>query len=244
MCGRYTDTKRDKEFLVRMGVAAANATQLEFTPRYNIAPTQEAKIIALGEDGVELRDARWGLIPFWAKDEKIGSSLINARFETVATKPAFRNAYKKQRCLVLADGFYEWRKAAGAKEPIYFRMKEGRQFVFGGLWERWREGERQVDSFCIITVPPNELCSKTHDRMPLIVPENVSAPWLDPKAKQDDVSALLKPYRVDEMEAFAVSKLVNNPRNETARCAEPMATGTLEMELTRAVGLDGAPDRS
>ncbi len=158
MCGRYTDSRRDKAALVRMGIAAAE--QLDFAPRYNIAPTQNASIVAQREIGpLELRQARWGLIPFWARDEKIGNSLINARSETVATKPAFREAYRKRRCLVLADGFYEWQTTPSGKQPIYIRLHEGRAFAFGGFWEQWRDTSHAVESFCIITVEPNELCA-------------------------------------------------------------------------------------
>jgi putative SOS response-associated peptidase YedK len=132
MCGRYTDTRRDKQFLVRMGITVQ---EFAFTPRYNIAPTQDAWIVAQSKGGTpELRTARWGLIPFWAKDEKIGNSLINARSETLAAKPAFREAYKKRRCLVLADGFYEWQKIAGGKKPVYIHLRDGQQFAFGGVW--------------------------------------------------------------------------------------------------------------
>lgn len=226
MCGRYTDTKRDKQFLVRMGIEQA---EIDFVPRYNIAPTQEASIVAQGSDGLELRRARWGLIPFWANDEKIGNSLINARSETLASKPAFREAYKKRRCLVLADGFYEWQKVGGGKQPIYIRMHEGRQFAFGGLRERWNDGERRVDSFTIITVEPNELCARVHDRMPLILPEADFAAWLDPSASAEQLATLLKPYRAAEMESFPVSTLVNSPRNEVAECVKPL----LEAETAR-----------
>jgi putative SOS response-associated peptidase YedK len=219
MCGRYTDTRRDKSLLVRLGVSASE--QLSFTARYNIAPTQDAWIVAQREDGsVELKQARWGLIPFWAKDEKIGNSLINARCETLATKPAFRQAYRKRRCLMLADGFYEWQKTGGGKQPTYIRLLEGRSFAFGGLWEKWRQGERLVESFCIITVEPNALCAPIHDRMPLILGEEDFAKWLDPSTGADELSALLKPYAASEMECFPVSKLVNSPVNESAACVE------------------------
>src|SRR5690349_9600831 len=154
MCGRYTDTRRNKRMLAQMGV---EATQFDFAPRYNIAPTQEAWMVAARDTSLELRCARWGLIPPWAKDEKVGNSLINARSETVATKPSFREAYKKRRCLVLADGFYEWQKTPDGKQPIYLRMREGEPFAFGGLWEQWSDVSREIESFCIVTVEPNAL---------------------------------------------------------------------------------------
>lgn len=213
MCGRYTDTKRDKQFLVRMGIEQA---EIDFVPRYNFSPTQEASVVVAGERGPELRRARWGLIPSWAKDEKIGSSLINARGETVALKPAFRNSFKKRRCLVFADGFYEWQKVPGGKQPIYFRMREWRPFIFAGLWDRWNE----IDTFSLITTAPNELCSKTHDRMPVILGEADCVRWIDPASPVEEVNALIRSYSAEEMEAFPVSKRVNSARIDSAACVE------------------------
>jgi putative SOS response-associated peptidase YedK len=133
MCGRYTDTKRNKALLAKVGHPA----DLPFTPRYNIAPTQEASIVPLSAEGAPgYKRVRWGLLPHWAKDESMRVSIINARCETVAEKAAFRHAYRHRRCLVLADGFYEWRKEAGGKQPVYIRMRKGRAFVFGGPCER------------------------------------------------------------------------------------------------------------
>jgi putative SOS response-associated peptidase YedK len=208
MCGRYTDTKRDKQFLVRMGIEQA---EIDFVPRYNLSPTQQASVVMLSENGPELRRARWGLIPFWAKDEKIGSSLINARGETVATKPAFRSSFKKRRCLVLADGFYEWQKVAGGKQPIYIRMREGRPFVFAGLWGHWNE----LESFTILTTTPNDLCSKVHDRMPVILKEQDFSKWIDPVTPFDEVGSLIKSYATDEMECYPVSSVVSSPRTDS-----------------------------
>jgi putative SOS response-associated peptidase YedK len=222
MCGRYTDTKREKRLLVRMSIEQA---EIEFTPRYNIAPTQQASIIAQGGNGFELRSASWGLIPSWATDERIGNSLINARGETLTSKPAFREAYKKRRCLVLADGFYEWQKVPGGKQPVYIRMREGKQFAFGGLWERWQDGQREVETFCIVTVEPNDVCARVHDRMPLILAEADFLTWLDAKGSPESVAGLLKPYAPEEMESFPVSNLVNSPRNETADCVKPIEQG-------------------
>ncbi len=215
MCGRYTDTKRNKALLAKVGYVA----DLAFTPRFNIAPTQEASMVALGgDDRPEHRRARWGLIPFWAKDEKIAASMINARAETVATKPAFRQAYKKRRCLVLADGFFEWQKRPDGKQPIYIRMREGEPFAFGGLWERWENAERAVESFCIVTTAPNELCATVHDRMPLILREDDFAAWLDVKTGPETVAGLLRPFAAGPMECYPVSRIVNNARNETPGC--------------------------
>jgi putative SOS response-associated peptidase YedK len=213
MCGRYTDTKRDKQFLVRMGIEQA---EIDFVPRYNLAPTQLASIVLAGENGPELRRARWGLIPSWAKDEKIGNSLINARGETVSTKPAYRNSFKKRRCLVLADGFYEWRKVPGGKQPIYIRLREGRPFVFGGLWDRWNG----LETFTIITTAPNELCSTIHDRMPVILHETDVLKWVDPAAPLEEVSSLVRSYTADAMECFPVGNQVNSPRVDSSVCSQ------------------------
>ena len=224
MCGRYTDTKRDKQFLVRMGLEQA---EIDFVPRYNLAPTQTATIVASDDDGCpELRRSRWGLIPFWAKDEKIGSSLINARAEGIATKPAFRTSFRKKRCVVLADGFFEWQKVPGGKQPVYIRLKSGQPFVFGGLWDRWHE----LETFSIITVEPNELLSSVHTRMPLIFsPENIQR-WLDPKASAEELTSLLRPYAADQMEFFPVSPQVNTPRIDRPELIVRVEPGALKLE--------------
>jgi putative SOS response-associated peptidase YedK len=207
----------EKELMVRFGFQA----DLAFTPRYNIAPTQEASIVTLGPDGTpEHKRARWGLLPLWTKGSTIPASMINARAETVATKPSFRHSYQKRRCLVLADGFYEWQKRPEGKQPIYLRLREGAPFTFGGLWEEWRGDERMVESFCIVTTRPNELCATVHDRMPLILREEDFAAWLDVKAAQHAVDTLLRPYAAAEMECVPVSTAVNNARNETPACME------------------------
>ena len=214
MCGRYTDTKRDKQFLVRMGVA--NVEQLDFVPRFNVAPTQTASVVMWRDAGPELRQARWGLIPSWAKDEKIGNNLINARGDTVGSKPAFRSSFKRKRCLVLADGFFEWKKAPGGKQPMYIRLREGRPFVFAGLWDRWNE----LESFTILTTEPNAVCAKVHDRMPVILEEKDFARWLDPKAPVEEVGLLIRSYADGEMETFPVSPVVNSPKTDSPRCVE------------------------
>lgn len=220
-----------------MGLAGPEADF--FVPRYNIAPTQTAWIVVESEDGKrELHQSKWGLIPFWAKDAKIGNSLINARSETVATKPAFRTSFKKKRCLVLADGFYEWApvglptaeppKKGAAKQPMYIRHRGASQFVFGGLYDRWKSPEGEVESFSIITVEPNELMIPIHNRMPLMLEEKAYGAWLNPKTSPADLTDLLKPYPTDGMECYAVSTMVNSPRNIGAQCIEPMETVRVE----------------
>ena len=223
MCGRYTDTKRDKQFLVRMGVANLEQVEIDFVPRYNLSPTQQASVVVWSDNGPQLRQARWGLIPFWAKDEKIGNSLINARGESVAIKPAFRASYKKKRCLVLADGFFEWQKVSGGKQPIYIRMREGKPFVFAGLWDCWNE----IESFTIITTEPNPLCSKVHDRMPVILREQDAASWLDVATPVETVNTLIRPHPEEQMECFPVSRLVNSPKTDSVECVQRIASEML-----------------
>jgi putative SOS response-associated peptidase YedK len=219
-----------------MGIEQA---EIDFVPRYNIAPTQTAIMIASDGDGHPgLRRARWGLIPFWAKDEKIGTSLVNARAEGIETKPAFRNSFKKRRCAVMADGFFEWQKVPGGKQPMYIHLKEGRPFVFGGLWDRWND----LETFTIITVKPNELVAGIHDRMPLILPEEAIARWLDPNTSAEEVSAMLRPFAAGEMACFPVSTIVNTPKVDSSDCVkrvEPGAPLKLERVIRRKVSERG-----
>ena len=167
----------------------------------------------------------------WTKGSTIPASLINARAETVATRPSFRHSYLKRRCLVLADGFYEWKKRPEGKQPIYIRMREGVPFAFGGLWEEWRGEEKMVESFCIVTTRPNELCATVHDRMPLILREADFAAWLDVTTRQRAVDALLRPYAVAEMECYPVSTAVNNVRNEIKECVKRVEEFSAQMTL-------------
>jgi putative SOS response-associated peptidase YedK len=219
MCGRFTSTRIDKEQLARLGIKAPP----EFKPRYNIAPTQNAWIIVADEEGSPaLSQMRWGLVPPWAKEGSMGAKLINARCETLADKPAFRTSFKKRRCLVLADGFYEWKKNAGGKIPIYIRFKTGRPFAFAGLWDRWRGLEGEMESFCIITSEPNSLLEDIHDRMPVIVREEDYPCWLDPEAGIKALEPFLKPYAAEVMECFPVSRLVNSPRHDCLECVQPI----------------------
>jgi len=217
MCGRFALTEPDP---------AAIAEQFsvhhvpELAPRYNIAPTQPvATVVREPEHGLnEIAVMRWGLIPAWAKDPSIGSRLINARGETVHEKPSFRAALRRRRCLVLADGFYEWQKRPdGVKQPVFIRLKDDGLFALAGLWERWTEPQSgEVLVTCtIITTSPNELVAPLHNRMPVILPREDYDAWLDP-ARTDPatVMPLLRPYPAEAMTCYPVSRLVNNPRNE------------------------------
>jgi putative SOS response-associated peptidase YedK len=169
---------------------------------------------------------RWGLIPFWAEDPAIGNRMINARSETLAEKPSFRAAYRRRRCLVLADGFYEWRKEPGSrsKTPYLVRMASGEPFAFAGLWEAWRPDDTPVLSCTIITTRPNELVAPIHNRMPVILPREAYDLWLDPGEKRPaELDPLLGPYPAAEMTAYPVSRIVNNPQNDVPEVVEPVA---------------------
>jgi len=193
-------------------------------PRYNIAPSQP--ILALPNDGANKADFFvWGLIPSWAKDPTIGSHLINARAETLAEKPAFRSAYKYHRCLIFADGFFEWQARPGMKSkvPHFIRLKSGATFAFAGLWEHWQPADgSEVRSATIITTEPNELMAAIHNRMPVILPRLAYAQWIDPTPLFPiDLKSLLVPYPTGEMDAYPVSTLVNSPGNDQAECILP-----------------------
>jgi putative SOS response-associated peptidase YedK len=194
-------------------------------PRYNIAPSQP--IMALPNDGTNKVDFFvWGLIPSWAKDPTIGSHLINARAETLAEKPAFRSAYKYHRCLIFADGFFEWQARPGMKSkvPHFIRLKSGAPFAFAGLWEHWQPADgSEVRSATIITTEPNELMATIHNRMPVILPRHAYTQWIDPTPLFPiDLKSLLVPYPAGEMDAYPVSTLVNSPGNDRAECVLPV----------------------
>jgi putative SOS response-associated peptidase YedK len=226
MCGRFTlttDTKKLAEAFSGYELPA------EMAPRYNIAPAQPVAVIAnRGHNRPKIELFRWGLVPSWAKDPKIGNRMINARAETLAQKPSFKTAYKRRRCLVLADGFYEWRKIPGskAKTPMYIQLVTGEPFALAGLWEAWHSPDASTLLSCtIITTGPNELLAEIHNRMPVILPPTVYELWLDPAERSPtDFTNLLRPYPAAEMTAFPVSTLVNNPRNDTPECVMPVQT--------------------
>ena len=196
-------------------------TALPTLPRYNIAPTQPVAAVRLASNGGqrELTLFRWGLIPSWSKDIKIGSRMINARSETVAEKPSFRAAFKRRRCLVLTDGFYEWQKVNGSKQPVYIHMQDGNPFAFAGLWEIWQAPDNStIESCTILTTTPNVLMAPIHNRMPVIVEPEDYEMWLDPGDSPTDGLHLLRPFSPDKMAAYPVSTFVNNPRNDAPQC--------------------------
>jgi putative SOS response-associated peptidase YedK len=222
MCGRMTFTIELSELVNVFPWLVVPDVQI--APRYNVAPTQPVPVVA--NDGRHRLDFyTWGLIPSWAKDPKMGSRMINARAETIAEKPVYRSAYRRRRCLILADGFYEWRKepGSGGKTPMYIRLESREPFALAGLWERWHSPHGdEVLSCTIITTTPNSLLTTIHDRMPVILPPDTYDEWLDPGEKQPQaLDHLLKPYPADEMEAYAVTPLVNSPTNEGPECILP-----------------------
>jgi putative SOS response-associated peptidase YedK len=223
MCGRFTLTLDPDELREAM-------PYFEFpsgmSRRFNIAPGQP--IAAIPNDGQNRLDFFvWGLIPSWAKDPQIGNKMINARAETLAEKPSFRNAFKRRRCLILADGFYEWKSeeqnGRTIKTPMYIKFKDNHPFAFAGLWETWQATDgSEVRSCAIITTEPNAFMKQIHNRMPVILPQTQYAKWLDPKeADPASLQGLLIPYPPEELNAFPVSRRVNDPANDTAECILP-----------------------
>lgn len=226
MCGRFTLRTPAGKFAKLF--ADLELTPSEIKPRYNISPTQQVSAVRQKPDeSLEWTQLKWGLIPFWAKDKKIGAQMINARSETIASKPAFRAAFKSRRCLIPADGFYEWKKLdASHKQPQYITLAKHRPFCFAGLWESWTDKESQetIESCTIITTDANELLVPLHDRMPVILDPADYQPWLDREFKDTDwLTSRMKPWPSDDMAFHPVDTLVNNPRNEKAECIQPVS---------------------
>lgn len=248
MCGRFT-LKTPASKVARL-FAGLELTPPEFTPRYNIAPTQAVAAVrqaikVSGLDFAKLPEGgsgnrvltplsafewvplRWGLIPFWAKDRALGAQLINARAETVAAKPSFRAAFKTRRCLIPADGFYEWKKLdGGKKQPQYITLADQRPFCFAGLWESWSDKATRetVESCTIITTTANERLAPLHDRMPVILDRADYQPWLDREFKDADwLASKLRPWPSDDMDFYPVETIVNNPRSDRPECVQPLS---------------------
>jgi putative SOS response-associated peptidase YedK len=222
MCGRFTLTSTPQRLRDRFALAAAPEAVV---PHYNIAPSQDVLVIANRAQRL-LRPARWGLVPWWAKDRAIGHRMINARVETLSQRPAFRELLERQRCAIPADGFYEWRRLdRKTRQPFYLRGRDGEPLALAGLWDVWRapDGER-LASCTIITVPANGAVAPIHDRMPAILsPEDLDA-WLDPAPKPAaELTPLLLPSPDDSLEAYPVSSRVNTPDNDDPDCIAPLA---------------------
>ncbi len=224
MCGRFVSkaekAKIEKEFKVKIGDDKLAA------PRYNIAPTQMIDAIAEIENAREILSFKWGLIPSWAKDDSIGSKLINARAETLREKPSFRDAFRSRRCIIPASGFYEWQKTStGPKQPFYFYLKEKEVFGFAGLWEEWLDKQtgEMTETCTIITTEANEVLKPVHDRMPVILKNSDYDFWLDKKVKDTNkLQNLLVPFPAEEMDSHAVSRAVNIATADSAELVVPV----------------------
>jgi putative SOS response-associated peptidase YedK len=223
MCGRYTLVNDVGELRTRLNL---RGPEHPFLPRFNIAPTQTASVVIRDEGETILAPMRWGLVPFWAKEESIGYKMINARSETLAEKPAFKRLLARRRCLIPADSFYEWKKGSGAgkKQPWRFLLKSRASFAFGGLWDRWNKPDgSSLESFTIITTAANDLVKTCHERMPLILPDSAYETWLDLETSQiERVQPLLQPYPADQMTAYPVSTVVNSSKVDDPACIEPV----------------------
>ncbi|MFN7944294.1 MAG: SOS response-associated peptidase [Blastocatellia bacterium] len=213
MCGRFTQHHQEDELVERFDISEV---WLQPAPRYNIAPTQFIPAIIAQPDGRALTAFRWGLVPHWAKDQKLAAKMINARAETVADKAAYRTPLQRQRCLIPADGWYEWQKTEHGKQPYHFRRRDGGLFAFAGLWDEWRDPENAhsepLRTCTIITGEANATAAPVHDRMPVILTPAHEAFWLDPVNHNTlELVSLLTPYPADEIEALPVSRQVNSP---------------------------------
>lgn len=221
MCGRFTLVSNLDLILHRFNVAYAD---VDHVPRYNIAPSQQ--VLAIVSDGEKRRmgQLRWGFIPFWAKDMKIGHKMINARAETLSEKASFKHPLKRQRCLIPADSFYEWKRDENKKRPVRVRLKSREPFAFAGLWSRWTSPDgKAIYSCTIVTTRPNSLMEDIHDRMPVILRPEDEEMWLDRTIEEPEMlQQLLKPYDADKMEAYEVSTEVNSPRHDSPECIKPL----------------------
>jgi putative SOS response-associated peptidase YedK len=220
MCGRFV-RHSDIDELTQLFEATWSGAALR--PRYNITPSQQILAVREGSTGRELIQLRWGLIPSWSKEPKTPYSTINARAETVASKPTYRQAFKQRRCLIPADGFYEWHTLEVGKQPYYIRLQNDTPMAFAGLWEHWEKDDQVIESCSIIVTTANTLMQNIHDRMPVIVAPADFAGWLDPQQHDLDVlQTFLKPYPAEAMTAFAISTEVNSPRNDRPELVLPL----------------------
>ena len=221
MCGRYTHLYTWGEIHDCLNFLNEPVV---LRPSYNVAPTQSAPVVRVDASGRRLDLLKWGLVPSGAKDAKIGYSLINARADTLASKPSIRQAFKTRRCIVPASGFFEWKKVGtGKKHPFYIRSKSDEPFFFAGLWEKSKpQGDEVIESFTIVTTTPNELVAQLHDRMPVILDRAGIDTWLDPKASTKNLMAILKPYPAELMKFHAVSPAMNTARYNMPDCVVPV----------------------
>ncbi|MEQ9617746.1 MAG: SOS response-associated peptidase [Deltaproteobacteria bacterium] len=220
MCGRFVRSTDKDDLQSRFGFTDPQGVLLE--PRYNIAPSQMHPVVIVEDDQRVLKLTRWSLVPFWAKNTNIGYKMINAKAEGIENKNSFKNPLRKRRCLVLADGFYEWKKTdKKSKIPYFIRLSSGEPFAFAGLWDIWTKGEEPLTTFTIITTDNNELLKPIHNQMPVILHQKDEGTWLDPELKDPEkLKPLLKPYPSKEMEMYEVSTIVNSPKNDIPECVK------------------------
>lgn len=221
MCGRFSLSTPRREVLDHYGIQDA-PTLLLLAPRYNIAPSQKIAIVRMGEEGRELRELKWGLVPSWAKQPETGFNMINARAETVDSKPAYRALFRRRRCLIPADGFYEWQAVGGGKQPWRFTMRGG-VFSFAGLWDRWQGQDGEViESATIIVTDANDLVRPIHDRMPVILDPADYEFWLDPGTEPVALKFLLAPHSAGRMESYPVTTKINRAGYEGDDAGSPL----------------------
>jgi putative SOS response-associated peptidase YedK len=228
MCGRYALHAHPDVVALQFGLAEPPS----FQPRYNISPGGEILVVRVAQNARVAQACRWGLVPHWAKDPSIGNKLANARAETLDEKPAFRDAFRRWRCLVPASGYYEWKTVAGMKQPWYLAPTAGELFALAGLTALWHGPQRRVRSVSLITTAANELTASIHDRMPVIVaPEDYEA-WLDPSnTGLGSLKRMVHPYPAQRMRAHAVSPRVNKPDLDDAALLAPLPEGPLQPDL-------------
>lgn len=223
MCGRYSLTKADeRKLLLRFLIERFSVVPK--APRFNIAPSQDILAITLEDDKRTLTTFKWGLVPSWVQDHKKAIPMINARMETLLEKAYFKQAFKERRCLIPADGFFEWDRGMGGKEkiPKYFQLIDHELFAFAGIWETWLSPNgNSINTCSIITVPASELVGEIHERMPAILTQEAESLWLDKDMSGAELLRLLRPYPVSLMEGYNVSSLVNSPKIDSIECLAP-----------------------
>lgn len=225
MCGRFSLTQDEAAINSRFETSGSEAP---YIPRFNAAPGQKQAVITNRKTD-SISYLKWGLVPFWAKAPSIGNKMINAKAETLHEKASFKHPFRKKRCLVISDGFFEWKKTAGGKIPHYIFLKNHELFAFAGLWESWKDAEGQIlDTFTIITTEPNSLMKDIHNRMPVILHRDEEQTWLQ-SDNTNELKKMLTPFEADKMELYPVSSLVNSPRNDSPEIIQPASgeTGSL-----------------
>jgi len=218
MCGRYTLTAPADALAAEFGVDVP----ADYEPRYNIAPQQPVAVVGPDADGrPRLAFLRWGLVPWWSSPADVKSGPINARAETVSSRPTFRDAFRERRCLIVADGFYEWKREGRIRVPFRFHLRGGGLLAFAGLWERWDKGDEPLYTCAIVTTAASAAVAPIHDRMPAILPRGARERWIDPGADAAGLGALLAPLEDPGLAAYRVSRLVNSAANDSPDCIEP-----------------------